>query len=161
MISSNWISGLYFFKVTTTTKENFIRLLKTDTAKINEVKAKHTYIPALGYQQARKSYMIRINWTMPEFKFRNKLIRILPHQAVKYFRIWLLELATKPDMQYILKKGIYCGLDIDPSVLAIAENKLEKLDLLEKVKLELYGGQNIPYESNFFDKVFSCLVFTI
>ena len=51
----------------------------------------------------------------------------------------------------------YVGLDIDPKVKHIAEEKFKKKGL--KIKLDLYDGNLFPYADNTFDKVFSSLVF--
>jgi len=49
------------------------------------------------------------------------------------------------------------GLDIDPKIREIAYRKLQKHQLA--IPLELYNGKDFPFESNSFDKVYSCLVF--
>lgn len=122
--------------------------------------SKNDFIPALGYDQFTALYDKVINWTMPEKKFRTKLIAHLapkPKEEILEFGF-----GTAQNLIYALNmetKAIYHGLDIDPKVKIIAETKLQKKHFLEKVQLDLYAGKTFPYSENSFDKIFSCLVF--
>lgn len=118
------------------------------------------FIPALGYNQLTALYDKVIDWTMPEEKFRNKLIQYLLPQPVE--RILELGFGTGQNLILSLKNEInanYYGLDVDPKVMEIAKDKLQRLNLSNRVQLDLYDGNIFPYENNFFEKVFSCLVF--
>lgn len=121
---------------------------------------KKDFIPALGYDRLTALYDRVINWTMPEKVFRTELIKQLSPQ--KDERIMEFGFGTAQNLMYGLQtesKAIYTGLDIDPKVKSIAEEKLKRAGFLEKVKLELYDGFDFPFADNDFDKVFSCLVF--
>lgn len=118
------------------------------------------YIPALGYDQLTALYDKVIKWTMPEKKFRAKVISYLsplPNEKIMEFGF-----GTAQNLIGALKTEIqafYYGLDVDPKVEKIAKDKLQKLGFLKKVQLDLYSGKKFPYPDNSFDKVFSCLVF--
>lgn len=118
------------------------------------------FIPALGYDRLTALYDRVIDWTMPEKKFRTKLVNLLSPQPNE--QILEFGFGTGQNLIYALIaeiNGNYSGLDIDPKVKKIAESKLYELKLLKHVQLDLYGGGNFPYPENSFDKVFSCLVF--
>lgn len=121
---------------------------------------KQNYNPALGYDQLTVLYDKVIDWTMPEKKFRAKLIRHFSPQPNE--KILEFGFGTGQNLIYSLKaenKAAYTGLDIDPKVKSIAEEKLRKLNFLKNVHLDLYDGKSLPYSDNSFDKIFSCLVF--
>ena len=119
---------------------------------------KKEFIPALGYNWLTGLYDLTIKLTMPEKKFRQKLIAEVnpgPDEEILEFGFGTgqnLLIAQKTAPQTKL-----CGLDIDPTVKTIAERKLqrEKLD----IPLVLYDGGTFPFATNRFDKVFSSLVF--
>jgi ubiquinone/menaquinone biosynthesis C-methylase UbiE len=99
-----------------------------------------------------------IKITMPEKKFRHKLIDFLNPQENEQ----ILEFGFGTGQNLILAANknnavSYVGLDIDPKVKFIAEQKLKKNNL--DIKLNLYDGNLFPYVDNSFDKVFSSLVF--
>lgn len=121
---------------------------------------KSDFIPALGYNQLTSLYDKVINWTMPEKKFRDKLVQHLSPQPEE--QILEFGFGTGQNIIYALRtenKTKYTGLDIDPKVKTIAETKLQSLGFLKNVRLDLYDGKTFPYSENTFDKVFSCLVF--
>ncbi len=133
----------------------------TDTIiKLLNMSRQKDFVPALGYDQLTVLYDKVIKWTMPEKEFRTKLIRYLapkPDEQILEFGF-----GTGQNLIYAVKKegkASYTGLDIDPKVKFIAASKLHKLRFLKNVKLDLYEGNAFPYPDNFFDKVFSCLVF--
>ena len=119
---------------------------------------KKEFIPALGYNWLTGYYDLAIKLTMPEKKFRSKLIDELDPkngEAILEFGVGTgqnIILAHQRNSETILK-----GLDIDQKVTSIANHKINKLGF--KITLDLYDGQSFPYPNNSFDKVFSSLVF--
>jgi len=116
------------------------------------------FIPALGYNWLTKFYDLAIKITMPEKKFRNRLIDYLHPQDEEQ----ILEFGFGTGQNLIIaakqnKNSNYTGLDIDPKVKHISEKKFKELDL--EIKLDLYNGQTFPYDDERYDKVFSSLVF--
>uniref|UniRef100_UPI00404B928F class I SAM-dependent methyltransferase n=1 Tax=Gelidibacter sp. TaxID=2018083 RepID=UPI00404B928F len=116
------------------------------------------FIPALGYNWLTSFYDATIKLTMPEKKFRSKLINYLNPQESEQ----ILEFGFGTGQNLIIannqnNNAHYVGLDIDPKVKYIAEEKFKKIGL--KIKLDLYDGNHFPYADNTFDKVFSSLVF--
>lgn len=116
------------------------------------------YTPALGYDWLSIWYDLAIKLTMPERKFRNRLIDHLgpePGEQILEFGSGtgtnlLIAAMRSPDCHYT-------GLDVDPKIREIAKRKLNKYNL--KIPLRLYDGEKLPFESASFDKVYSCLVF--
>ncbi len=117
-----------------------------------------TYIPALGYDFLSEYYDLTIKLTMPEKKFRGKLIDLIEPLSGES----ILEFGFGTAQNLILLKerkpeALAQGVDIDPKIKAIAEYKLRKHNL--EVPLHLYDGNTLPFADNSFDKVFSSLVF--
>lgn len=116
------------------------------------------FIPALGYNWLTNFYDLTIKLTMPEKKFRNRLIdEVNPKDTEK-----ILEFGFGTGQNLLIAnrknpKTEFTGLDIDPKVKKIAEHRLmsENIDIL----LVLYDGGKFPFKSNSFHKVFSSLVF--
>ena len=118
------------------------------------------FTPALGHVELTALYDKVIDWTMPEKIFRHKLVNLLSPQPNE--KIMEFGFGTGQNLIYSIRaenRAAYFGLDIDPKVKFIAEQKLQKMQLLNKVQLDLYNGESLPYSNSFFDKVFSCLVF--
>lgn len=116
------------------------------------------YIPALGYDFLSEYYDLAIKITMPEKKFRNKLIDWLDPLSGES----ILEFGFGTAQNLILLKerkpeALVQGVDVDPKIKTIAEYKLRKHNL--EVPLHLYDGNTLPFAENSFDKVFSSLVF--
>ena len=119
-------------------------------------KSSSNFIPAAGRSWLTKFYDLGIKITMPEGKFRNKLIRELnpiDDETILEFGFGTgenLRLAHKvaPNTEFI-------GLDIDPKIKKIADKKLNGMG----IDLKLYDGGIFPFDSGKFDKVFSSLVF--
>jgi ubiquinone/menaquinone biosynthesis C-methylase UbiE len=116
------------------------------------------FIPALGYNWLSNFYDITIKLTMPEKKFRNKLLHELNPQPKEQ----ILEFGFGTAQNIILLTKLYphvniTGVDIDPKIKTIAETKIGKLGI--SASLFLYDGEKFPFPDNHFDKVFSCLVF--
>ena len=116
------------------------------------------FIPALGYHWLTDLYDLAIKLTMPEKKFRSKLVNLLEPEA----RDEILEFGfgTGQNLVAIFQRNMATqvqGLDIDPKVQAIAERKLN--DIGAKMQLDLYDGGQFPYADGSFNKAFSSLVF--
>lgn len=116
------------------------------------------FIPALGYHWLTKFYDLAIKLTMPEKKFRNRLINYLDPQKDEH----ILEFGFGTGQNLLLayknnRNSYFTGLDIDPKVKYITENKFKRKGI--EIKLDLYGGHIFPYSDNSFDKIFSSLVF--
>jgi ubiquinone/menaquinone biosynthesis C-methylase UbiE len=119
---------------------------------------KKDFIPALGYDWLTGMYDLTIKLTMPEKKFRNRLIKeVNPKHDEK-----ILEFGFGTGQNLIIgklknPKSKFSGLDIDPKVKAITEKKLRKENL--DIPLFLYDGGKFPFKNDAFDKVYSSLVF--
>lgn len=116
------------------------------------------FIPALGYNWLTGLYDLTIKLTMPEKKFRTKLIDILEPKDDES----ILEFGFGTGQNIILaqqrnRKTKFTGVDIDPKVKEIAQNKKNNHGVT--LNLDLYDGKTFPYADNSFDKVFSSLVF--
>ena len=119
---------------------------------------KDDFIPALGYDWLTGMYDLTIKLTMPERKFRNRLINEINPKINEE----ILEFGFGTGQNLILGKrkclkSNFRGLDIDPKVKIITEKKLEKEKL--DIPLFLYDGGKFPFKNNEFDKVYSSLVF--
>lgn len=119
---------------------------------------KKEFIPALAFNRLTDLYDLAIKFTMPEKKFRTKLIDIIKPNDNES----ILEFGFGTGQNIILahqrnNKSKFAGVDIDPKVKKIAENKMNKLGIA--LNLDLYDGKTFPYVDNSFDKVFSSLVF--
>lgn len=116
------------------------------------------FIPALGYDFLSDYYDLAIKLTMPEKKFRNKLIDYInPQENEK-----ILEFGFGTAQNIIILKQRFpdCNIqriDIDPKIKTIAEYKLNRAGI--ETPLFLYDGDKLPFEDNSFDKVYSSLVF--
>lgn len=116
------------------------------------------FIPALGYNWLTNFYDQAIKLTMPEKEFRNKLIDYLNPKDGE--QILEFGFGTGQNLVLASERNVnthYVGLDIDPKVKYIAQEKLLKKEI--DIKLDLYEGNLFPYADNTFDKVFSSLVF--
>ena len=116
------------------------------------------FIPALGFDRLTKFYDLAIRLTMPEKKFRNRLIDYLDPKEEE--RILEFGYGTGQNLIIATERNKYShftGLDIDAKVKHISEKKFMDLDL--EIRLDLYDGQVFPYSDESFDKVFSSLVF--
>lgn len=116
------------------------------------------FIPALGYDFLSEYYDLTIKITMPEKKFRSRLIDWVNPLSGES----ILEFGFGTAQNLILLKerkseALVQGVDIDPKIKSIAEYKLRKNHL--EVSLHLYDGTTLPFADNSFDKVFSSLVF--
>ena len=116
------------------------------------------FIPALGYDFLSDYYDLAIKITMPEKKFRNRLVDFVnPKEDEK-----ILEFGFGTAQNIIILKQRFPdsdvqGVDIDPKIKSIAEYKLNKAGI--HAPLFLYDGNTLPFEDKSFDKVYSSLVF--
>ena len=118
---------------------------------------KKDFIPALGYSWLTSFYDLAIRLTMPEQEIRKRLIEEL---ALEEKRVLEFGFGTGQNLILARQKSNrfqLVGLDIDPKVKAIAAEKMRKLGL--DIQLDLYDGKTFPYQTNTFDRVYSCLVF--
>ena len=116
------------------------------------------YTPALGYDWLTGLYDLAVKLTMPEKRFRSELIDHLDPSSGEH--ILEFGFGTGANLVVAAKRSpdsSFTGLDIDPKIRELAHRKLQKHRLA--IPLELYNGSDFPFESNFFDKVYSCLVF--
>ena len=116
------------------------------------------FIPALGYDFLSDYYDLAIKLTMPEKKFRNKLVDLVNPQKNEK----ILEFGFGTAQNIIILKQRFPdsdvqGVDIDPKIKSIAEYKLNKAGI--HAPLFLYDGNKLPFEDKSFDKVYSSLVF--
>ncbi|HHC80750.1 MAG TPA: class I SAM-dependent methyltransferase [Flavobacteriia bacterium] len=119
---------------------------------------KKKFIPALGYDWLTIFYDVAIKVTMPEKKFRKELVqRVAAEENEKVLEFGFGTAQNLIIAMHGSPKTKFIGLDIDPKVKQIAENKLKSENL--EIPLVLYDGGTFPFESNIFDKVFSSLVF--
>lgn len=119
---------------------------------------KKKFIPALGYDWLTIFYDVAIKVTMPEKKFRKELVqRVAAEENEKVLEFGFGTAQNLIIAMHGSPKTKFIGLDIDPKVKQIAENKLKSENL--EIPLVLYDGGTFPFESNTFDKVFSSLVF--
>ncbi len=119
---------------------------------------KQKYIPALGYHQLTGFYDFVIQWVMPEKRFRTLLIQHLKLDDKEK----VMEFGFGTGQNLIMAKELnpsilLTGLDIDAKVKKIAANKIKNRSL--EIQLELYEGKEFPYETDYFDKIFSSLAF--
>lgn len=138
---------------TSLTRPLAVWLTKTTT-----ISDKKKFIPALGYDWLTRFYDLTVYLTMPEKKFRGKLIdQLKPNDGEN-----ILEFGFGTGQNLILAyqrndKSKLIGIDIDPKVKTIAEYKINRYGF--DISLNLYDGKEFPYTNNSFDKVFSSLVF--
>jgi len=119
---------------------------------------KKEFIPALGYDWLTAYYDLAIKLTMPEKKFRNRLIEFINPKDGE--RILEFGFGTGQNLLIGKLKNMqtdFTGLDIDPKVKKIAAHRLKSKNL--DIPLALYDGGRFPFNTNTFDKVYSSLVF--
>ncbi len=116
------------------------------------------FIPALGYDFLSDYYDLAIKITMPEKKFRNRLVDFVNPRGDE--KIIEFGFGTAQNIIILKQRFHNCnihGVDIDPKIKTIAEYKLNKAGI--EAPLFLYDGNKLPFEDNSFDKVYSSLVF--
>jgi ubiquinone/menaquinone biosynthesis C-methylase UbiE len=116
------------------------------------------YIPALSYDWLTKFYDPLIKWGMQEDTFKNTLIE--QAQIKEGFK--LLDIGCGTATLTILIKqqhpssDVY-GIDGDDNILTIAQEKVANSGLT--VNLRKAMAYQLPYPDNYFDRIFSSLVF--
>ncbi|MDX2001387.1 MAG: class I SAM-dependent methyltransferase [Chitinophagales bacterium] len=130
----------------------------TFSSLVEENMSKKKFIPALGYKFLSNYYDLAIKTVMPENKVRTRLVDLLNPNS--YENILEFGFGTAQNLILLKQRNSQVpvmGVDIDASIKAIAEEKLKRYNL--QVPLHLYDGTCLPFNDNFFDKVFSSLVF--
>jgi ubiquinone/menaquinone biosynthesis C-methylase UbiE len=125
--------------------------------KENKTSSPPTFIPALGYNLLTYFYDITTMLLMPN-RFRHQLVEQLSpreNELILDFGIGTAETAIL--IKRINSTAMVVGTDIDKYILRIAKRKIEK----SKFEILLYhnGTKSLPFQSDYFDKVVSCLVF--
>lgn len=115
------------------------------------------YVPALRYKWLTRWYDSVMAKVFPEVRVRRALIDSANIQ--KGHRV--LEFGVGTASLSILLKQIHrlpevIGVDVDPEVLRIARQKIEKSGVLMEV--EQYDGSVLPFSDHSFDRVVTCLV---
>lgn len=116
------------------------------------------YVPALGYHFLTPFYDAVVGATTRERSFKQALIQqasLLPGQRV-------LDLAAGTGTLAVWIKRHQplldiTGVDVDPTVLAIASRKAKAANL--KIRFERTTAYNLPYPTAHFDRVVSSLFF--
>ncbi|SHG55382.1 class I SAM-dependent methyltransferase [Pedobacter caeni] len=119
---------------------------------------KKGYTPALAFDFLTRFYDLTIKITMPENKFRTRLIdQLAPKsgETILEFGYGTAQNLIKIHRQNPSVK--LSGLDIDPKVKALAVKNMAKQGFI--LPIDLYDGKTFPYPDQYFDKVFSSLVF--
>lgn len=116
------------------------------------------FIPALRFTWLTPFYDFFLGITMPERKIKEHLLEITSITNGSK----VLDFGCGTGTLTIMAKETYpqtnvTGIDIDTEVLnkAIDKAKIKGLDIL----LLNYDGNNLPFPTNSFDRVISCLVF--
>ncbi|MFN0035101.1 MAG: class I SAM-dependent methyltransferase [Saprospiraceae bacterium] len=115
------------------------------------------YIPALRYRWMTRWYDAVMARVFPESRVRLALIDSADIQKGQR----ILEFGVGTASLSILLKQIHrlpevVGVDVDPEVLRIARQKIEKSGVF--MELEQYDGSILPFADQSFDRVLSCLV---
>ncbi|NQX38222.1 Methyltransferase domain-containing protein [Pedobacter steynii] len=119
---------------------------------------KKEYTPALAFDYLTRFYDLAVKITMPENKFRTRLIDWLAPKSGE--TILEFGYGTAQNLIKIHRQNPnvkLSGLDIDPKVKAIAIKNMTKQGFI--LPLDLYDGKTFPYPDQSFDKVLSSLVF--
>lgn len=118
----------------------------------------YDYIPALKYHFLTPIYDWFIWLTMPEIKVKKRLIQqadIKKGQAILDFGCGTATLTLL--MEELHPGCTIVGLDVDPQILIIANEKL-KLEN-SSIQLKEFDGKTLPFADASFDKVLSFWVF--
>lgn len=121
-------------------------------------KTQTPYIPALSYDWLTRFYDPLIKWGMQEDIFKNALIE--QAQIKEGFK--LLDIGCGTATLALLIKHQHSssevyGVDGDDQILAIAQEKIANSGLIINLKKAM--AYKLPYPDNYFDRVFSSLVF--
>ncbi|MEC1769002.1 class I SAM-dependent methyltransferase [Schinkia azotoformans] len=115
------------------------------------------FIPALKYKCLTKYFDLFLSVLMREYKIKNELIKYAGINNNEK----ILDFGCGTGTLLLMLKSYYPnneinGVDIDKDVLTLANDKLFSKGL--SIPLSIYDGENLPYESNYFDKILSSLV---
>lgn len=116
------------------------------------------YIPALRFHCLTDYYDWLIHYFLPEKKFKQSLLtqtNIKEGQKILDFGVGTATLSIMA--KKLNPQTEITGIDIDPRILALANEKTKK-ELVD-VHLLLYKGGELPFNDNSFDRVISSLVF--
>lgn len=120
--------------------------------------ANRSFISALRYPWLTPLYDFFLVLSMPEDRIKQALVReatVLPASAVLDFG------CGSATLTIMLKKAYpgtrVTGIDADPQILEVAKGKIANAAV--DIALLNYDGQNLPFEKDAFENVFSCLVF--
>ena len=119
---------------------------------------KKDFVAALRWSFLNRFYDLAVRWGLPEKKFRGKLLEELNPQPEE--KILEFGAGTAQNLIWGKKKSPqthFVGIDIDPAMKKIAEEKFQKEKL--SIPYILYEGGKLPFPKEEFDKVFSSLVF--
>lgn len=121
-------------------------------------KTQTPYIPALSYDWLTKFYDPLIKWGMQEDTFKNTLIE--QAQIKEGFKLLDIGCGTAT-LALLIKRQhpsseVY-GIDGDDNILAIAQEKVASSGLTVNLKKAM--AYQLPYPDNYFDRIFSSLVF--
>ena len=121
-------------------------------------KTQTPYIPALSYDWLTKFYDPLIKWGMQEDTFKNTLIE--QAQIKEGFKLLDIGCGTAT-LALLIKRQhpsseVY-GIDGDDNILAIAQEKVASSGLTVNLKKAM--AHQLPYPDNYFDRIFSSLVF--
>ncbi len=115
------------------------------------------YVPALRYRWLTRWYDALMARAFPEAKVRDALIDsadIRRGQQILDFGTGTASLAIRLKQRHPMPEVV--GVDVDPEVLAIAQQKVEKAGVY--LELAQYNGETLPYPDATFDRVVTCLV---
>ena len=116
------------------------------------------FTPALGYGWLTRFFDLAIRVTMPEAEFRRRTVEKLdPREGEKILNFGFGTGQNLIRIKRCCPEVDLYGLEIDPKVKKIAEEKLSGAG--KSATLCLYDGKIFPFEDDLFDKVFSSLVF--
>ncbi len=115
------------------------------------------YVPALRYPWLTRWYDWLMAWVFPEARVRLALIdnaNIQKSQRILEFGVGTASLSILLKQMHRLSEVV--GVDVDPEILRIARDKIEKSGL--SLKVEQYDGSILPFADHSFDRVVTCLV---
>lgn len=116
------------------------------------------YLPALSYDWLTPFYDSLISWTMPELRFKRRLIQ--QAKIKKDYRVLDLGCGTAT-LTLLVKKthldASVVGIDGDPKILVIASRKANEEGL--DITFDQGMAFDLPYGDASYDRIVSSLVF--